>query len=183
MMVMSFSVIEANEGHDARQKDVRGRLERVHEDPLSLQIAHGAHGVVGEQLQAAHMAAGEQEEGISGIDADQQRPGEGQRDLRLTGGDGLRLHPRAGIPNVVDVRESFALEQRFGDVLRGGAHARGLSQRDLLRLWRRLGRSLSRVRWEQGRGRDSEKSLGEHPSVHESHPSAHRAASEIAGGR
>ena len=112
-------------GH-GRQEDVRGRAQVRHAHGLALEVGDAADAFGREQLEAADVHAGDDRDLFAGLDRDEQRRREVQREVDLAAGDQFRL-PGAGVGHhVADVGEAFLLQQLLGDVLGRDADAAAL---------------------------------------------------------
>ena len=89
------------------RKTCWGDPQLRHRHRLSLQVTDGTHLLGPEQLEAAYVGPCQDDQGVSSLEAEEQRPGEVEGDVNLTGGHSLREHllPR---PDVLHVREPLA---------------------------------------------------------------------------
>src|SRR6266513_1340198 len=100
--------VQAHIRHDRREEDVLARSERGDRERLPFPVGNSAHASSAEQLEAAHVKAGEEHHGISGIDADDQRRGVLAVDVNLAGGQKLLGSTALPVSDVLDVTEPFA---------------------------------------------------------------------------
>ena len=133
--------VQPHGGHEAGHERVTDRKGLLQGDchGLSLQIAEEADRALGEQLDAAHVASGQDDDRGPRLDQPQLTRDERHDDVELTRPD------RALFEAVVHVGEAFRLqEQEFGgNVLRRDAGAADSDQPQSRRLGRRLGRRVS----------------------------------------
>src|SRR5439155_13441397 len=81
MPVDVFAGVEAHVCRHAGQEDVLARLERLHGHGLSLQVADRAHLIASEQLETSEVDAGQHDNRVTCVDADDERAGERHREV------------------------------------------------------------------------------------------------------
>jgi len=121
--------------HDGDER-MRAPAEPGHDDHLAFQIANGAHVLVAKQLEAAHVDAGQDDDGIVGLDPPQPARGGIQRQIDCTRSEWLVAGGRD--PDVLDIREPLSLEKFLGNLDRSLAEGQALHHPESRRLRRRL---------------------------------------------
>jgi hypothetical protein len=86
------------------------------------------------------MSTGQDEDGVTGVETEDQGAGKRHHDLDLTGGEDDSGVSDVRGTSVVYLGKALGLEQRLGNVLRRGTEGRGSAQRERRRLgWRLRG--------------------------------------------
>jgi hypothetical protein len=127
--------VEPDVRRDAREQQVSTRAERLGDaDPLALQVADGADGLVREQLVAADMHPRQGRDRLAGIHVGDD-PGRGlEVEINFAAGDRVAV----GYRHVADVGEPFRTQQGIGDVARRDADRGDTGQAEGGHLRRRL---------------------------------------------
>ena len=124
MPVDVFAGVEAHVCRHAGQEDVLARLERLHGHGLSLQVADRAHLIASEQLETSEVDAGQHDNRVTCVDADDERAGERHREVgprpppvgvqradleERDAGEGVVMKPLGAIWTGIVVATAFAL--------------------------------------------------------------------------
>jgi len=103
---------------------------------LAFQVSDGPHALAREDLDAADVDAGQENDRVAGIDTKAHRGTEQHSDVGLARCERVLL-PADTLLDVLDVSEPLALEELLGHVLWRLAERRPIEQPDPLRLrWR-----------------------------------------------
>jgi hypothetical protein len=111
------------------QTDLRGdhaeQPRCVYRDPLALQLADATDALLGEQLVAADMNAGNGDKGCAGIDLLKEPGGLGRAEIGVAAPD--RLHEDVNrVRHITDIGKALGAQQLFAYVLGSKADRRGL---------------------------------------------------------
>jgi hypothetical protein len=137
--------IDAHVGQDARGEDVLWLPQAWNGDLLSLEVADRAHALGTEQLEAAGVDTGQDDDRSALVQADDEGAAEVQRQVHLSGGYRLREEVPRLERNVLDVGEPLEPKQVLREIQGCDADGRAPHEPDAGRLGRRLGRE-SRAR-------------------------------------
>jgi hypothetical protein len=130
--------VQAHICHHAGEKDVPGGIQLGHGDDLSLQITDGVDLVRPEQFEAAYVKSCQDDDGVTRLQAEEERCSKVPVEVGFAGGEGLLDVCGPRFLEVVHLGEPFATQQFFGHILRGLTDARDLNQSDSRRFGRRL---------------------------------------------
>jgi hypothetical protein len=112
------------------------RLRPSNSDRSALEVGDAVDAVLGEQFEAPDMDAGQNRDLSAAIERDNERAGEVQGEVDLSGRDRLVQKGRSNGADIVDLRDAFVREQFVDDILRSDAEARPLGEPDPRRLGR-----------------------------------------------
>jgi hypothetical protein len=110
-------------GGHAREEHVVGRSQPVHRDGFPLQVADRADPLRPEQLEAANMHACQQDKRVPGLQLQEKRHAEMQREVDLAGGKSRLLVEKVLFLDVLHLSEPLRLQEGFGHVL--GSYTNG----------------------------------------------------------
>jgi hypothetical protein len=94
------------------------------------QVADAANRRVHEKFIAAGMQPAQRGDRQAGIEMIGDRPGKAGAEVHLAASDLLCCTEASGRPHILDIREPFRAQERFGHVRWGGANRRGERQAD-----------------------------------------------------
>lgn len=128
-----------------------GALQPDHSHRLALEITDGTDAVGPEQLEAADVDPGQDDDRIAGVHAEDARADEVHANVGLAHRQRLRARAPARLPHVLHVGEAFPPQEILGDVLGRPADARDADEADAHCLRWRLGSALLGSQSEQTR--------------------------------
>jgi len=131
--------VDTEVGEDTRDLDVVWSAQPLDGDTLATEVADRLDTLVADDLLAADVAPGDEDEGVAPIDPGDQSCGVAESEVRGARGERLVVLDGRRLLHIGDVREPLGPQERLRHILRREADARALDDSQPRRLRRRLG--------------------------------------------